>query len=102
MAIDRITRYRVEPNRAGRWFFHEIAGNGEVIDTSGQSFSSKDAAMRACKNAKARAAAAPIEVHDPNAAMTALVRGLAASKAARDRQKSVLASLLDSRQQRRV
>ena len=102
MAIERIARYRVEPNRVGKWFWHEIAGNGEVIGTSGQSFSSRADAWRACENAKASAAAAPIEANDPTTtALTKALRRLAADKAQQRRQQqSVLASLLDSRKQR--
>ena len=80
MAIDRITKYVVKKNKAGMWFWDEIAANGEVIDTSGQSFSSQADALRACENAKARAAAAPIEVADSNAAMNHLIRRMAAER----------------------
>ena len=83
MAIDRIATFRVEPNKAGRWFWHEIAANGQVIGTSGQSFASQADALRACENAKARAAQAPIRVHDPNRAMNELIRRLAASRVTR-------------------
>ena len=80
--IDRITEYRVLRNEAGRWFWHEVAGNGQVIGTSGESFASQANAMRACENAKARAARAPIKVQDPNAAMNGLLRALLAQRAA--------------------
>jgi uncharacterized protein YegP (UPF0339 family) len=80
MAIDRITKYVVKKNKAGMWFWDEIAANGQVIDTSGQSFSSQADALRACENAKDRAAAAPIEVTDSNAAMNDLIRRMAAER----------------------
>jgi uncharacterized protein YegP (UPF0339 family) len=79
--IDRITEYRVLRNEAGRWFWHEVGGNGQIIGTSGQSFVSQASAMRACENAKARAAAAPIKVQDGHAAMNKLLRALAAGRA---------------------
>jgi uncharacterized protein YegP (UPF0339 family) len=90
MAVDRITKYIVQRNQAGRWFWHEIAGNGEVVGTSGQSFASKADAIRACANAKLRAAEAPVEVRDPNAAMTELIRQLAAARVVQRKQPSVL------------
>ncbi len=83
MAIERITKYTVKQNKAGKWFWHEVAGNGEIIGTSGQSFSSEAAAVRACENAKARAAAAPIEVDRSAVTMNALIRRLAANRAVR-------------------
>jgi uncharacterized protein YegP (UPF0339 family) len=80
--IEKITEYRVLKNKVGRWFWHEIAANGEVIGTSGESFASQHNAMRACENAKARAAQAPIRVEDPNAAMNGLLRALLTQRAA--------------------
>lgn len=80
MAIERITKYKVRPNKVGEWFWDEIAANGQVIDTSGQSYSSQADALRACENAKARAAAAPIEVADSNVAMDDLIRRMAVER----------------------
>jgi uncharacterized protein YegP (UPF0339 family) len=79
--IERIAKFKVTKNSADRWFWHEIATNGQIIGTSGQSFYSQSDATRACENAKARAAAAPVEVEDPNRAMNELIRRLAAARA---------------------
>lgn len=62
MAADKIAKYRVEENKAGNWYWHEIGANGRKIGTSGQSFSSESAARKACENARTKAAKAPIEV----------------------------------------
>jgi uncharacterized protein YegP (UPF0339 family) len=94
MAIERITKYRVKQNRAGKWFWDEIAANGETIDTSGQSFSSQAAAVRACENAKARAAAAPIEVDSSAVGMNTLMRSLAAKRAAQPESQQLASWLL--------
>jgi uncharacterized protein YegP (UPF0339 family) len=79
--IEQIAEFKVAKNSAGMWFWHEIAANGQIIGTSGQAFYSQSDAMRACETAKARAAAAPIEVEDPDRAMNDLIRRLAASGA---------------------
>lgn len=97
MAIERIAAFRVEPNKGGRWFWHEIAANGQVIGTSGQSFASHADALRACENAKLRTAQAPIQGHDPNAAMHDLIRQLATSRATRREPHSILDYMLDQR-----
>lgn len=85
MAIERITKFRIERNHAGKWFWHEVAGNGEIIGTSGQDFFSQEDAKRAVENAKASAAAAPIEVSDANRAMSELIRRMAAERAQQQR-----------------
>lgn len=97
MAIERITKYRVKQNKIGQWFWDEVAANGEIVGTAGQSFSSQDAAIRACQNAKARTAAAPIEVDDSAAAMNAMIRRLAANRVVRP-DSQLLASRLFSHQ----
>lgn len=79
--IERIAKFKVTKNSADRWFWREIAANGQIIGTSGQSFYSQSDAMRACENAKARAATAPVEVEDPNRAMNELIRRLATARA---------------------
>jgi len=79
--IERITKFVLKKDAAGRWFWHEIAANGQIIGTSGQPFYSQSDAIRACENAKARAAAAPIEIEDPGRAMNELIRRLAAARA---------------------
>src|ERR1700722_8474120 len=81
MSIEHITKYEVKRNKVGDWFWDEVAANGQVVATSGQSFSSQEAAHRACQNAKARAMAAPIVVVDHGATMTKAIREAAARKA---------------------
>jgi uncharacterized protein YegP (UPF0339 family) len=100
--LDRITEYRIKPDRGGRWFWHMIAANGEVIGTSGQSFASQADAMRACENAKARAAQAPIRIQDPSAAMNALIRRLASQRAVRRDPQPLLDYMLDARRRAQV
>jgi uncharacterized protein YegP (UPF0339 family) len=95
---DGIAEYRVELNRVGRWYWHMIAGNGRVIETSGQSFASQDDAMRACENARDRAARAPIKVHDAPLAMQAQARRLAAERVLRTPQ-DVLGYMIDARRE---
>jgi uncharacterized protein YegP (UPF0339 family) len=51
----------VEKNRAGKWFWHQIAANGKKVATSGQSFASKESAEKAALAAKVGAAKAKIE-----------------------------------------
>jgi uncharacterized protein YegP (UPF0339 family) len=51
----------IEKNRAGKWFWHQIASNGKKVATSGEPFSSKAAAEKAAERAKAGAAKAKIE-----------------------------------------
>ena len=63
MATERITKFRIERNRAGKWFW--VAGNGEIIGTSGQDFFSLEDAKRAVENAKARAAVRPLRSATP-------------------------------------
>jgi uncharacterized protein YegP (UPF0339 family) len=89
MAIERISKFRIERNRAGKWFWHEIAGNGEIIGTSGQDFFSQEDAKRAVENAKASAAAAPVEVSNPNQAMNELIRRMMAEREERSVMRSV-------------
>jgi uncharacterized protein YegP (UPF0339 family) len=64
MSSEKIAKYRVEKNKAGKWFWHEIAGNGQKISTAGQSFATKASAKRACENARAKAGSAPIEIRE--------------------------------------
>jgi len=40
--------FEVLLNRAGRWFVHEVAGNGEIVSVS-QAYSTKWSATRAAK-----------------------------------------------------
>lgn len=87
MAIERITKFRIERNRAGKWFWHEVAGNGEIIGTSGQDFFSQGDAKRAVENAKASAAAAPIEVSDANRARNELIGRMEAERVQQQRVK---------------
>jgi uncharacterized protein YegP (UPF0339 family) len=100
--LDRITKYKVQPDKAGRWFWHMIAANGQVIGTSGQSFASQADAVRACENAKSRAAQAPISVQDPNAAMNALIRRQAAQRVVRRGPQPLLDYMLDARRRAQV
>jgi uncharacterized protein YegP (UPF0339 family) len=78
--IERIAKFVVKKDAAGKWFWHEMAANGQVIGTSGQPFYSQSDALQACENAKARAAVAPIEIEDPGRAMHELIRRLAAAR----------------------
>jgi uncharacterized protein YegP (UPF0339 family) len=102
MAIEQIAEFRVERNKGGRWFWHEVAANGQVIGTSGQSFASQADARRACENAKWRAAQAPIRVADPSAAMNEMIRRLAASRVTRQEPQSILGFMLDQRRQEQL
>lgn len=100
MAIERITKFRIERNRAGKWFWHEVAVNGEIIGTSGQDFFSQEDAKRAVENAKASAAAAPIEVSDANRAMNELIRRMAAERVQQQRVKRSVEMLTGAHQHR--
>jgi uncharacterized protein YegP (UPF0339 family) len=91
-----IAEWKVKRNKAGRWFWHMVAANGQVIFTSGEDFASQENAKRACENAMARSARAPLKVEDPNAAMLASIRRAAAKQAARPTSASVLSGLIDA------
>lgn len=92
-----VAEWRVKRNKAGRWFWHMVAANGQVIFTSGEDFASQENAKRACENAMARSARAPLKVEDPNAAMLAAIRRAAAKQAARPTPQSLLGEMLDRR-----
>jgi uncharacterized protein YegP (UPF0339 family) len=58
-------RFVVEQNKAGKWFWHQVAANGRKIATSGQSFASEQSATRAAAGAKLAARGAKVVVKPP-------------------------------------
>jgi uncharacterized protein YegP (UPF0339 family) len=88
-----IAEWRVKRDKANRWFWHMIAANGQVIFTSGQAFASQGDAKRACEDAMARSARAPLKVEDPHAAMNEAIRR-ALERPSQPSPASALASML--------
>lgn len=59
----RPTVYEVLKNTAGKWFWHERAGNGKIMDLA-QAYSRKSSAVRAAKSKSARTANSVVKVID--------------------------------------
>lgn len=74
---DDAMKFKVKKNSAGEWYWDLVAGNGQVVATAGESFSTKDNAKRAAENVKTNAGTAPVEIEDANAVMNAAIRRLA-------------------------
>lgn len=84
MSLEHVTKIEIRRNTAGRWFWHAVAANGQVIETSGQAFYSKADAIRAAERTKAKIAMAPI----------------VADRAQSDQLQRVLRALVDGRARR--
>jgi uncharacterized protein YegP (UPF0339 family) len=65
---DDAMKFKVKKNSAGEWYWNLIAGNGQVVATAGESFST---------NVKTNAGTATIEVEDANAVLNVAIRRLA-------------------------
>ena len=80
MSIEHTTKFVVKPDVAGKWFWHAVAANGQIVATSGQAFYSEEGAKRAAKDVRAKISCAPIVVSNPSKTMNQIIRQLAAAR----------------------